>query len=94
MTDINTGGDIRSQFCLSQTFSGFGEADRAAKKIASLNPSIVSLGDMQKLSLKELRGVMEKSGLSPRRQGVFVNQLYASHILLRGMTKREDFGLQ
>ena len=80
--------DIRTHFRMATAFKGFDGPDSVADALSEAG--IDTIGDLQQLSLPELRRFMDRTHIDGDGQRVFLEQLRSSRIYPRGVTDPDE----
>ena len=78
--------DIRKRFYLAAVFDGFEGPDRVAEALSSADLGLVTVDDLLRLSLPEIRRAMQRARISDDDQQIFLSQMKASRIYPRGIS--------
>ena len=85
--------DIRSRFYLDSFIDGHSIPAKVAERLVSANVGYITVGDVQRRTLDELRKAMTEAAIPKSRQDRFIEELRESRVYPAGVTKAEDFCL-
>lgn len=85
--------DVRSQLYVASVFEGFEGADRVGRSFAQANVGVETVGDLLRLTLPQIRHLMDKAHLPEGDQNLFLNQMRASRLYPRGIANQQQFKL-
>jgi hypothetical protein len=85
--------DIRSSFYLDSFLEGPTIPAKVAHRLVSANVGIVSVGDVQRRTISELRKAMADANIPKRQQDTFLTQLRASKVFPAGIRSQQEFSL-